>query len=177
MPQPQRDLRGRARPARHVGEVAPGIVSYPLRRYLLDQSRGKHRTYVPHIYGITFTGTNLMNNGDQQVQVVDLDPDAPFLFLFLLERDQEDQAQRFFFNGLLQIRYGGSGGKAFARTDSHIGNICGRKPTPYYLPAPALLSAGTRLHGTLTALQAGQVSGAVIILFGGLKVFGWGGGR
>lgn len=160
---------------RPVLDVAPAIVSYPLRRYLLDDSRGKARAYKPHIYGAVFLNPAALAVGATMIDTVDLDSDAPFLWTRTLEVDNEAESTRFTFNGLVQIRIGGPGGRAMARTDTHIACCTGKRPTPRDLPAPALLDAGTQIHVTLTNLQAGQsTSGELWIMFMGMKVYGWG---
>lgn len=149
---------------------APPIVSYPLRRYLLEEARGKRREYKAYWYGVKFT--DAMVSGVDQVRIVEVDTDAPFLWTGTIGRDQ--QGNTGWLNALLQVRVGGAGGKAWARTPVHWVNAVGVRPVPAMLPAPWLVAAGSQFHVTFTPIQAPQSNPPVWLLFEGLKVYGWG---
>ncbi len=155
-----------------MGEVGPGIVSYPLRRYLLDSSRGKRRDYWPFIYAVRFAGLNVLAINTDTVQAVTLDTDAPFLWLGTMGADMMP-GNNHLNNATLMVRIGGSGGKAWARTAPAWRNVVGLRPQPCMLPAPLLIPAGSEFHCTLR-LQAAAATTTAWIEFVGLKVYGWG---
>ncbi len=163
MPQPPRP--------EPLPEVAPGIVSYPLRRYLLDESRGKRRTYKPHWYSVLFDTIDTLNINATLVRTVTTDTDAPFLWLSTLGRSNEgtDAIK----NGSILVRIGGSGGKSFAQSPVTLGNCTGKRPQGCPLPAPWLVAAGAEFHVTYTANRAFTASRQVV-MFEGLKIYGWG---
>jgi hypothetical protein len=156
-----------------MGEVGPGIVSYPLRRYLLDSSRGKRRDYWPFIYAVRFAGLNALAINTDTVQAVTLDTDAPFLWLGTMGADTMTVGAGHLNNATLMVRIGGSGGKAWARTAPTWRNVVGYRPQPCMLPSPLLIPAGSEFHCTLR-LQVVTTNVAAWLMFVGLKVYGWG---
>lgn len=162
-----------ARNGNGIDDCGPGIVSYPLRRYLLDSSRGKRRDYWPFTYAVRFAGLNVLAINTDQVQTVTLDSDAPFLWLGTMAGDTMTAGAGHLDNATLMVRIGGSGGKAWARTAPSWRNCTGYRPQPAMLPAPWLIPAGSEFHCTFR-LQRVTTTIAAWLMFVGLKVYGWG---
>lgn len=154
--------------------IAPGIVSYPLRRYLLNESRGKRREYWPYQYVAEFENFNAAALNTDLVVSVPVETDAPFLWLATLGYDINPAGGGdHLSNSTLMVRIGGPGGKAWARTAPAWKNCLGYRPEPARLPAPWLVAAGSEFHVTLRK-QAAQTQTTVFVNFLGLKVYGWG---
>ncbi len=131
-----------------------GVESYALNRYLLDQARGRRRDHQH----FTYEGeVNMFSPNDVfNIIQINVDKDAPFLLVSMqgeafsidpgattpLQYERSPSAR-------LMLRYGGSGGVAWAQTPVHWRNCLGYRPVPYVLPAPKLVPAGSQFHLTI----------------------------
>lgn len=152
--------------------------SYPLKRYLLDRSRGKIRDYEPFFYETQITLAGLAAD---TVGVIQLDMDAPFLWLRcvgeLAGGNDATVGDSTHFDVTVVLRIGGPGSRSLSKTPMHYDNIFTRRPWSFPLPAPYLLPAGGQVHITLNA----QTNNGPIAfpwrarpMLVGLKCFGWG---
>lgn len=154
-----------------------GIDDYPLSRYLLNSSRGKSRDYQTHLYEgeVAFAGTSLP---ETQVIVIDIDTDAPFLWIGLRGRllvPGSNFAETGDPDALITFRIGGPGGKALMQTAVPWRNCIANRPVPFMLPCAMQLDPGGVIHTTIELLGLpGAAAVLAQIQFYGTKVFGWG---
>lgn len=151
------------------------IASYPLGRYLWDRSRGRNRLNQVFFYQgeASFAGV-----GDQVI-VINMDGDAPFLWIGL-------RSACFFpatavptapFDAGVMVRYGGRGGRGFSQTPIDLRNCSAPRPIPFVLPCPRRLEPGSQLHVTVTLRTVpGVLPANIAIQFYGFKSYTWTGG-
>lgn len=153
-----------------------GIDHYPLARYLMNSSRGKARDSQTHLYEgeVAFAGVSLPET--QTIQI-DLDTDAPFLWIGLRGRlllTAFNFAEVGDPDALVTFRIGGRGGKALMQTAVPWRNCMAARPVPFMLPTAKQLQAGGQIHTTIQLLGLAAPTPVIAqIQFYGAKVFGW----
>lgn len=159
-----------------VERAGPVLHNYPLKRYLSDRARGKQRRYLFFIYVVDHTLTVADTN---VVQVVDVDTDAPFLWVktYGEATDGNSNNQRQRPNVLVQVRIGGPGARSLSRDPVPWSNCAAYRPKGHTLPCPELVPRGSQFHVTLKAPSTATVEAFPFnteLQFVGYKIYGWG---
>lgn len=160
--------------------MAAGLIeSYPLRRYLLEQARGKARDYQPCIYSIRLEGVTSVGGLDF-IGSVDIDTDAPFLWLggvYALRNNLGDPNLSHL-NATVMLRIGGPGARSYTRTACSLAHLYSQRGFVKMLPAAYPVEAGSQLHATVRVLtNANDPPYVLDLMHVGLKLYGYGGGE
>lgn len=159
-----------------------GIENYAVKRRALDAARGRKRQYMPFIYEArTEIASQLMAVGFQRQFWVDVDTDAPFLWMYTMgsvrRMDHSGTSATGNYNATIDIRIGGRGGRAISNSPMPWMVMCPFRPQMHVLSAAQLIAPGSQFWIELTLQNAFDPEAEIhcAIQFIGSKLYGWGG--